>query len=152
MFRTTEARYREEFACAQDYDFFWRLCDASGGANLGEALYHYRYHRGAVSARRAAEQRCAHRAARLLAEARRSGDSEDVVGALGVAGAESDREPLRAALKQVDHRMLAGDLGAAGRAYAQTLLAHPASTLAWGKLLRWAVYSSVPAAREWCFR
>ncbi len=30
MFRATVARYREEFSCAQDYDFFWRLCDASG--------------------------------------------------------------------------------------------------------------------------
>ncbi len=152
MFRATGARYREEFLCAQDYDFFWRLCDASGGANLAEPLYHYRYNRGAVSAHRAAEQRCAHRAARLLAEARRSGEVEDVVGALAAAGAQGDREPLRAALKQVDHRMLAGDLSAAGRAYAQTLMAHPASRLAWGKLLRWAVYSSVPAAREWCFR
>ncbi len=105
-----------------------------------------------MSARRAAEQRCAHWAARFLAEARRAGEVEDIVGALAAAGAGSDREPLRAALKQVDHRMLAGDLGAAGRAYAQTLVAHPASGLAWGKLLRWALYSSVPAAREWCFR
>ncbi len=152
MFRKTVARYREEFPCAQDYDFFWRLCDASGGANLAEALYHYRYNLGAVSARRAGEQRCAHRAARLLAEARRSGETEDVVGALAAAGAESDREPLRAALKQIDHQMLAGDLSTAGRAYAQTLMQHPVSRLAWGKLLRWAVYSSVSAAREWCFR
>jgi hypothetical protein len=152
MFRATAARYREEFPCAQDYDFFWCLCDSSGGTNLAEPLYHYRYNRGAVSARRAAEQRCAHRAARFLAEARRSGEVEDVVGALAAAGAEGEREPLRAALKQVDHCMLAGDLGAAGRAYVQTLMAHPASRLAWGKLLRWAVYSSVPGAREWCFR
>jgi glycosyltransferase involved in cell wall biosynthesis len=152
MFRTTVGRYREEFPCAQDYDFFWRLCDASGGANLAEALYHYRYHRGAVSAQRAGEQRCAHRAARFLAEARGSGEVEDVVAALAAAGAEGDREPLRTALKQVDHRLLAGDLGAAGRAYGELLMAHPASRLAWGKLLRWAVYSSVPAAREWCFR
>jgi glycosyltransferase involved in cell wall biosynthesis len=151
MFRATAARYREEFPCAQDYDFFWRLSDASGGANLAEPLYHYRYSRGAVSARRAAEQRCAHGAARFLAEARRSGEPEDVVGALA-AGAEGNQEPLRVALKQVDHCMLAGDLGAAGRAYAQTLMAHPASRLAWGKLLRWAVYSAVPIAREWCFR
>ncbi|MDP9115561.1 MAG: glycosyltransferase, partial [Acidobacteriota bacterium] len=73
MFRRTTARYREEFPCAQDYDFFWRLCDAAGGANLREPLYHYRYNRGAVSACRAAEQRRAHGAARFLAEARRSG-------------------------------------------------------------------------------
>ena len=65
MFRTEVARslrgYREEFPCAQDHDFFWRLSDAPGAANLAEPLYHYRYHREAVSARRAAEQGCAHR-------------------------------------------------------------------------------------------
>jgi glycosyltransferase involved in cell wall biosynthesis len=72
--------------------------------------------------------------------------------ALAAAGAEGNQEPLRGALKQVDHCMLAGDLGAAGRAYAQTLMAHPASRLAWGQLLRCAVYSAVPIAREWCFR
>ena len=34
MFRTGVARglggYREEFPCAQDYDFFWRMSDAGG--------------------------------------------------------------------------------------------------------------------------
>jgi len=152
MFRTTEARYREEFSCAQDYDFFWRLSDASGAANLAEPLYHYRYNRGAVSARRAAEQGRAHRAARVLAEARRSGDTENVGAALAAAEVQNDAEPLRAALKEIDHQLLAGDLRTAGRAYAELLLAHPDKGLAWGKLLRWAVYSSVPPAREWCFR
>jgi glycosyltransferase involved in cell wall biosynthesis len=50
LFRTGIARelggYREEFPCAQDYDFFWRLTDAGGGANLPEPLYHYRYSAG----------------------------------------------------------------------------------------------------------
>jgi len=156
MFRTEVARslggYREEFPCAQDYDLFWRLSDASGAVNLAEPLYHYRYHREAVSARRAAEQGRAHRAARILAEARRSGGAEDVVAALAAAESQSDAEPLRAALKQIDHQLLAGDLRTAGRAYAKLLLEHPRSGMAWGKLLRWAVYSSVPPAREWCFR
>ena len=77
MFRRDAARavggYREELPCSQDYDFFWRLSDASGGANLGEPLYHYRYGGGTVSARRAAEQALAHRAAQFLGEARRCG-------------------------------------------------------------------------------
>jgi len=156
MFRRAVARslggYREEFPCAQDYDFFWRLSDAAGAANLAEPLYHYRYNRGAVSARRAAEQGRAHRAARILAEARRSGDTENVGAALAAAEVQNDAEPLRAALKEIDHQLLAGDLRTAGRAYAELLLAHPDKGLAWGKLLRWAVYSSVPPAREWCFR
>jgi len=157
LFRAAVARglggYREEFPSAQDYDFFWRLSDAGGAANLPQPLYHYRYNSEAVSARRAAEQARVHRAAQLLAEARRAGVVEDVAGALARAGREiEDAGPLRTRLKQIDHRLLAGDFGAAGRAYAELLTAHPASRLAWGKLLRWAVFASVPPAREWCFR
>jgi hypothetical protein len=59
---------------------------------------------------------------------------------------------LRAALKEIDHRLLAGDLSRAGRGYAELLMAHPGNGMAWGKLLRWGLYSLVPAAREWCFR
>jgi len=157
LFRTGVARalggYREEFPSAQDYDFFWRMSDAGGAVNLPEPLYHYRYSGWAVSARRAAEQARAHRAARLLAEARRSGAIEDVAGALVQAARDlEDAGPLQTELKQIDHRMLAGDFGAAGRAYAQLLTTYPASGLAWGKLLRWAVFSALPPAREWCFR
>jgi Glycosyl transferase family 2 len=158
MFRRDAARavggYREAFPCSQDYDFFWRLSDASNGVNLGEPLYHYRYGGGTVSVRRAAEQALAHRAAQLLAEARRMGVVEDVAGSLARAAKEIQKgdAPLRVALKQIDHRMLAGELGAAGRAYAELLAEHPASCLAWGKLLRWAVFSGAPAARMWCFQ
>jgi glycosyltransferase involved in cell wall biosynthesis len=158
MFRTDAARavggYREAFPCSQDYDFFWRLSDASAGANLPEPLYHYRYGAETVSARRAGDQALAHRATQLLGEARRRGETEDVRHALGQAAIEmqSGGAPLQAALKQIDHRMLAGDFRAAGRAYAGVLAEHPASGLAWGKLFRWAVFSGVPPARGWCFR
>jgi hypothetical protein len=157
LFRAGVARglggYREEFPCAQDYDFFWRLSDAGGAVNLPEPLYHYRYNAGAVSARRAAEQGRAHRAAQLLAKTRRAGAVEDVTRALEQAGCELAEEgPLPTRLRQIDHRLLAGDFGAAGRAYAEVLAAYPDSRLAWGKLLRWAVFAAVPPAREWCFR
>jgi len=157
LFRAGLARalggYREEFPAAQDYDFFWRLSDAGGAVNLPVALYHYRYSAGAVSARRAGEQARAHRAAQLLAEARRARVAEDVARALARAEREADDAgPLGTALKQIDHRLLAGDFGAAGRAYAELLTVHPTSTLAWGKLFRWAVFAAVPRAREWCFR
>ena len=157
LFRAEAARglggYREEFPSAQDYDFFWRLSDACGAANLPEPLYHYRYSAGAVSARRSAEQARGHRAAQLLAQARRAEAVEDVARALERAGRELEEAgPLRAKLKQIDHRLLAGNFGAAGRAYAAVLTAHPTSRLAWGKLLRWAVFAAVPPVREWCFR
>ncbi len=157
LFRTDVARglggYRKEFPCAQDYDFFWRMSDAGGAVNLPEPLYHYRYNTGAVSAGRAAEQARAQRAAQILAKARRSGEVENVADALARAERElANAGPLPSELKQIDHRLLAGDCGAAGRAYAKLLTTHPGSGLAWGKLLRWAVFAAVPQAREWCFR
>jgi hypothetical protein len=158
MFRTAAAReeggYREEFPCAQDYDFFWRLADARGAANLPQPLYHYRYTGGSVSVQRAGEQARAHRAAQILAQARRLAAPANV----GCALTQADREVeanggvLRAALKQADHRMLAGDTWGAYRAFFEGVASHPASPLAWGKLLRWALFSSLPPARKMCFR
>ena len=146
--------YREEFPCSQDYDFFWRLGEAGGAANLEEPLYHYRYSARSVSVRRAAEQARAHRAAQRLARARRRGEAEDVRAAL-----EGDpdrrveaREAFRARLKQADHLMLAGAYRRAAEEYAGALRSHPASALAWAKLARCGVFVSLPAAREVCFR
>lgn len=167
MFRTDAARavggYREEFPCAQDYDFFWRLSDAYGAANLRQALYHYRYSSGSVSVRRAEDQARAHRAAQILARERRArlpreGVHHEAQGevqrALAAANAELECSggTLRAALKQADHRMLAGDLRGAGGAFIGLLKTHPGSRLAWGKLARWAVFAALPPLRGACFR
>lgn len=159
MFAAAAARaaggYREEFPCAQDYDFFWRLAEACGAANLPQPLYHYRYGGGAVSARRAGEQARAHRAAQVLADQRRRALPEDVAGAWELAGrAVGNRAGvLRAALKQADHSMLAGnDAWGTGRAFLGLWAAHPGSPLAWAKLARWAVFSALPPARRMCFR
>jgi len=139
--------YREAFACSQDYDFFWRLAEHGQAANLGEALYHYRYGHGSVSALRAGEQARAQIAARRLARARRDGDAEDVAGAFEGAHADWGTE-----LKQADHVLLAGGYLAALRAYWQVVRRHPWRPAAWGKLARWGVFVAAPAAREWCFR
>jgi glycosyltransferase involved in cell wall biosynthesis len=158
MFRAAAARavggYREEFLCGQDYDFFWRLADAYGAANLPQPLYHYRYSRCAVSAQRAVEQARAWRAAQILAAARRDAIPEDVARALALAEetVQTRREGLRAALKQADHRLLAGDTWGAGRSYGALLASHPGNLRTWGKLARWALFSSLPASREMCFR
>ncbi len=143
--------YREEFPCSQDYDFFWRLSEAGGAANLDTVLYHYRYTNGSVSAAKASEQARAHRAARILADARRRGEIEDVGAALAAAE-ETDSEALRAALKQADHVMLAGDFAGARRAYSRLLRSHPGSGLAWAKMVRLAVFAALPAVREVSFR
>ncbi len=158
MFRTATARrlggYCEEFVCSQDYDFFWRMCDASGGANLPDPLYHYRYRTGAVSGQRATDQARVHIATQALAWARRIGADADADAALEEAGRQLRETPegLSAQLKQADHRMLAGDYSGALRAYGWLLASHPISLLAWGKLIRWVVFLAIPPARSLCFR
>ena len=158
MFRTVDARalggYREELRCSQDYDFFWRMTEAVGAANLSEPLYHYRYSVGSVSASRAAEQAAAHRAARLLAKARRRGEPEDVARAMATSSgsAESCGSAFRAALKQADHLMLAGDYGRAGRAYLSLARSRPSNPLAWVKLARLGLFSLAPPLGRWSFR
>jgi hypothetical protein len=157
MFRKDDAvragGYREELRCSQDYDFFWRLSEGGRGANLAEALYHYRFTPGSVSAARAVEQAQAHSAARALAAARQRGESEDVHEALQIArSAPATGSSFRASLKQADHLMLAGEYKRARHAYLRLLRSHPASPLAWGKLLRLGIFQAVPAARRVCFR
>ncbi len=137
MFRAQAARdaggYREELPCAQDYDFFWRLAKAGGAANLAEPLYHYRYTPFAVSAQRAAEQ------ARGMQSVRQHFEWLPEDG-------------LRAALKQADHLMLAGDYRAAAREYGAVLRSHPGSLFAWAKLARLGIFRFAPPLRELCFR
>jgi glycosyltransferase involved in cell wall biosynthesis len=146
--------YREGSPCAQDYDFCWRLAEAGDGANLEEPLYHYRFSAGSISVRRAVEQGRAHRAAQMLARARRRGEPEDALAAFEAAidSGEQGAEAFRARLKQADHMMLAGEYRRALREYSGALRSHPASALAWAKLARCGVFVSLPVAREACFR
>jgi len=143
--------YREEFPCSQDYDFFWRLAEQGIAGNLSEALYHYRYTCGSVSAERAGEQARAHLAIRRLGEARGRGEREDLERALEDT-AETSGAAWRVQLKQADHRMLAGDYRGAWIAYSGLLEAHPVNPLAWAKLARLGVFRVFPKLREACFR
>jgi Glycosyl transferase family 2 len=156
MFRREKALqiggYREELPCASDYDFLWRLTEAGGAVNLDEVLYHYRYTSGSISAQRAADQACVYRTAQVLASTRRRGEVEDVPAALRAAGEPIAADAFRAALKQADHFMLAGDFKGARKAYLRMLRSHPREGLAWAKLLRLAVFQAIPPAREVCFR
>ncbi|MGA3187352.1 MAG: glycosyltransferase [Bryobacteraceae bacterium] len=156
MFRREKALqiggYREQLPCASDYDFLWRLMEAGNAVNLDEVLYHYRYTSGSISARRAADQACVHRAAQVLAATRRRGEPEDIPAALAAAGGQIASDAFRAALKQADHFMLAGNFPGARKAYLRLLRSHPWSGLAWAKLFRLAVFQAIPPAREGCFR
>lgn len=145
--------YREAFRCSQDYDFFWRLTERYGAANLRESLYHYRYTSSSISAQRAAEQLQAHIAIRQLAEARERGDAENVAEELSRAAHHyrTTSSVSRALLKQADHAMLAGDYWRAARSYLSFLSSHPANPLAWGKLARLGLFRMFPFLREACF-
>jgi Glycosyl transferase family 2 len=158
MFRASAARqvggYRDEFPCSQDYDFFWRLAQHGGAINLAEPLYHYRYTGGSVSVMRARDQAAVHTAAQILARRREmQQDENDAARALAEARARlTDGGGWhRAALKQADHLLLAGDYLAALRAYAGLVSERPAHWLGWAKLGRWAVFASCPPARQACF-
>ena len=156
MFRREQAvgieGYREMLPCSSDYDFLWRLTETGEAVNLDEVLYHYRYTGGSISARRAADQARVYKAAQALARARQTQQPEDVAAALEDAGRAVACDMLPAALKQADHVMLAGEFALASRAYLSMVKAHPTSALAWGKLLRLAVFAAVPPMREVCFR
>jgi glycosyltransferase involved in cell wall biosynthesis len=146
--------YCETFRCSQDYDFFWRLTERHGAANLPEPLYHYRYTRGSISAGKATDQLRAHNAIRALAAARQRGDVEDPAAEMARATEEIEAGSgvLRALLKQADHLMLAGDYRDAARAYLDLAVAHPANPLAWGKMARLGLFRTMPFLREACFR
>jgi glycosyltransferase involved in cell wall biosynthesis len=154
LFRTETAReaggYREQLRCSQDYDFFWRLSEAGGAANLAEPLYHYRYTVAGISAARAAEQARGSRAARQLAAARYRGVPEDIAQALAADWRPEDA--LRASLKQADHLTLAGDYRQAARAYGELLRSRPWSPFAWAKFARLGIFRVAPSMREICFR
>ena len=144
--------YREVLRCSQDYDFFWRLSEGGKGANLPEPLYHYRFTRGSVSAAKGQEQAIAHTAARALALKRRRGQAENVSETVLSARRVFPKEAsLRAALKQADHQMLAGEYWLAARAYLGLLRSHALTLLVWAKLLRLALFRSLPPARRLLF-
>lgn len=144
--------YREALAGSADYDFLWRLSETGDSVNLDEVLYHYRFTAGSISARRAAQQARSYRAAHRLAAARKRGEAEDLEAAIAWAEQASVNDALRAALKQADHFMLAGDFPGARRAYLRLLAEHPWSWLAWAKMSRLLVFRTIPLAREACFR
>jgi glycosyltransferase involved in cell wall biosynthesis len=156
MFRREQALaiggYREQFPCASDYDFLWRLTEVGDAVNLNEVLYHYRYTSGSISAQRAADQARLHCVAQTLAAVRRKGGTEDIQAALAASEEELLFDPFRAALKQADHFMLAGNFSLARKAYLRLLRARPSNGLAWAKVCRLAVFCAIPTAREVCFR
>lgn len=138
--------YREEFACSQDYDLFWRMCERFGAANCSEILYHLRRTRGGVSASKTRDQMRAALIIKSLASMRRTNKTENV----DLAVAEADRSmagaqiPMQAALRQSDELLLAGYPGNALLGYLSAAKMYPSSHTAILKLMRLFVFLAVP--------
>lgn len=154
--RTAAARaaggYRAAFCGAEDLDLFWRLAGAGRGANLEQALYHYRFTPVSVSSQRAIEQCEVHAGVVRWHGARARGESLSVEAALEPGAARDRRRAGRIGrLRQADRMLLAGSAGAALRAYASEILRAPAQALAWAKAARAAAFLLCPpaGARLW---
>lgn len=145
--------YREELVCAQDYDFFWRLCERGGGVNLPEVLYHHRYTNKSISTTKSHEQARVTIVTRQLARMRQSGQKENVQQAFRQAEREVALEHLRYAglLRHGDYVMLAGDYTRAFSVYLKCLISKPFRFQGWAKLLRWMVFVTVPPLRKRLF-
>lgn len=144
--------YRESFSCSQDYDFFWRLCERYGGANLSEALYHHRRTAGSVSANNCYEQMRVAITVRFLADQRINGIPEDI----GQARKEAEMKipPPNSAIylfKRGDQMILAGHYGLALRLFLRGIATNPLSLTGYMKFFRLGLFLSIPPMRKKLF-
>lgn len=144
--------YKEALDGAEDYDFFWRLCECFGGANLVEPLYHYRVTPTAVSTAMSRKQARARLMVRQLGRMRASGLTED----MDLAIRQADELMLKVdvaetSLVRADRLMLAGCYREAWRAYWHSIIARPASMLGYLKLVRMAIFLIAPTLRQRLF-
>ncbi len=146
--------YRKEASYAEDLDFFWRLCDRYSGANLPEALYHFRYTRGSISTQKSREQAITKLVISEVARARRAGLSEDYSTARLKVESEWHMagNDMLGVLKIYDRYLLAGYSLEALRGFVTVALKRPTSGTAWAKLGRAVVFSCMPALQRRLYR
>jgi glycosyltransferase involved in cell wall biosynthesis len=154
-FRAAAARqiggYCEDFQCSQDYDFFWRLCEKFGGANLPDALYCHRRNGSSISSRKIVEQARARYAAQYLADQRARGESQRPADAMRAAAAAIPDDASLALIGRADQLLLSGHYTAALRGYLMAIVRAPYSPKAYMKALRWVPFVFAPASRARLF-
>lgn len=145
--------YREAFRTAQDYDFFWRLCDYKGGANLQEILYNHTRTSSSVMAERKAEDMLIPYVIRELAKMRAKGLPEDIGVAKKKASDGTSRLDLSyiSILKTADNCMLAGAYEKAVKLYVRAVKSKPFSIRGYLKLGRLFLYIAFPLFRRELF-
>lgn len=141
--------YREQFTTSQDYDFLWRLCDAFGGANLPQVLYHHRFTGASISATRARDQATNRLLARRLASLRSQGLPEHVEEVRAEIDPKVDS--ITALLKQADHHLLAGEYARAFTAQFHAMGRAPFRQSVYLKTVRALLFILAPALRPRLF-
>ena len=145
--------YRKQLYCVEDWDCFWRLIDTFGGANIPEVLYNYRFTGRSVSARKWKEQAIGSRVLRILAERRDAGEPENVEQAVADVSEQFERSEAGyfGALREADHKVLAGDGLAGLMAIVRAVGMRPYGALGWLKLVRALTFIAVPPLRRRLF-
>ena len=115
--------YRGAFAPAEDYDLWLRMAEHCEIANLREVILRYRIHPAQVSMRRQTQQTLGILAARVSAEARRSGHQDPFQGVeeitpetlsrLGVSPDTLQNELMLNRRQWVRHMSMAGETSVA---------------------------------------
>lgn len=146
--------YRNIFTCSQDYDFFWRICEKFGGANLPMALYHHRRTSCSVSTIKNCEQARVAHITRLLAKMRSANVQEDIIACITEVDSlmESNiSNPAEQVLKRGDNMLLAGHYVKALTVYLEGISVNVTKATGYFKLLRWAVFILCPFVRKRLF-
>ena len=143
--------YREELVCSQDYDFFWRICERSAGANISRILYHYRFRRQSITAQKYSEKARTNAIISILAEMRYRGAAEDFQHAVKQAETMGLSRSENLAY-HADQLMVAGYYWQALRAYAYAAALSPFRLRVYLKLLRLALFVFLPQVRCRLFR
>jgi len=154
-FRAFAARdvggYNERLSCTEDYDFFWRLCERFGGANLPNALYHHRRSPGSIVGQLNDQLVVQRISVVLLAQQRARGEAEDLEAVKQTAQQLVGKQPNRFLLGLADQQLLAGHYFASLRSYMLAIVRAPHVPLAYFKALRWFLFVIAPTWRARLF-
>lgn len=139
--------YREIFDCAGDYDFLWRLCEYSRGANIPQPLYHYRRRHKSITSLNNNRKLVTLQAVRAIAEQRQMGLKEDIWKALSEAEAYFSIQIDKSVANHGDLMMFAGYYWSAARDYLSALSSAPFDMILYMKLLRLPIFIAFPFIR-----
>ncbi|MEZ4753473.1 MAG: glycosyltransferase [Bdellovibrionota bacterium] len=143
--------YREELKFGQDYDFFYRLCEITKGANLQKSLYNYRY--TASAAPKSASYHNTTSLTQILAKLRKETGADSYDDALGILTESRPESPSNLPqLSFADRLMLAGSYRQSAVQYIRAILNSPFDRISWLKFCRFLIFLLFPVFRAKLYR